>query len=121
MHARKSNNSKATVSEAPEPEAIIWSRAWHSATEFLQFPDRTFDTPSSYLEYARLNSQKKQITSEIDEALTFLVSPSSRDRVLHQGLKEYDLISWYCNEIRRHFITNIQSILYTVCENALLT
>ncbi|EEA28132.1 anaphase-promoting complex subunit ApcB, putative [Talaromyces marneffei ATCC 18224] len=111
--------SKATVSEALEPEAIIWSRAWHSATEFLQFPDRVFDTPTSYLEYAESHQQLKDTTSEAKSALTFLLSSSSRDRVLHQGLKEYDLISWYCNEIRRHFVTNLEVMLCTTLKKGI--
>lgn len=111
---------KTAVSQVPVPEAVIWNRAWHSAAEFLQFPDRTFDTPSSYLEYAKHNSLKKQITPEAAEALAYLMSPSSPGRYLYQGLKESDLIYWYCNEIRRHFITNIQSILCTVCEDTMI-
>ena len=101
--------------DVPEPEAVKWSRAWHSATEFLQLPDRTFDTPSNYLENARLDIQRKQITDETREALSLLLLPHVPG--LHEIPKEYDLMYWYCNEIWRHFITNVQPILCTVCES----
>lgn len=108
-------HQKTTIDEVPEPEAVKWSRAWHSATDLLQFPDRSFDNTSSYLEYAKFHSQKKQITIETRKALHFLLSPHLYGVVPHQAFKEYNLIHWYCNEIRRHFITNIKPILCTVC------
>jgi anaphase-promoting complex subunit 2 len=105
----------ASTEEEPEPEGIIWSRAWHAATEFLVLPDRTYDTLSSFVENATsLSLQPKQITSEIERSLSYLLSPSSHSGNLHQGIKEYDLVEWYCNELRRHFVTNLRAVLGAV-------
>ncbi|EED23470.1 anaphase-promoting complex subunit ApcB, putative [Talaromyces stipitatus ATCC 10500] len=109
---------KSSRATKVKPEGVVWSRAWHSATEFLLLPDKSFDTPD-YIEYAESHHRSKQITSEADDALTNLLSPSFRDRVLHQGIKEYDLIHWYCNETRRHFITNLQTVLCTALKESI--
>lgn len=74
-------------------------------------PDATFDTLSTFFAYAKNFPQSKEITPEIDQALTYLLSPSSRGRILRQGVKEYDLLDWYSNELRRHFVTNLRAVL----------
>lgn len=106
------SKSKTTRFEAPEPEGIVWSRAWHSATEFLILPDRSYNTLSSFVDHAKsVSLQPKQITPETEKALTYLLSSSSRGRTLHQDIKECDLVYWYCNEIRRHFVRNLRTTL----------
>ncbi|OKL55759.1 hypothetical protein UA08_09018 [Talaromyces atroroseus] len=105
--------SNVRINEAePEPEGIIWSRVWHSATEFLALPDWTYETLSSFVEHATSFSlQPKHITPEIERSLSHLLNQ-------HQQIKEYDLVDWYCNELRRHFITNLRAVLGAALETS---
>ncbi|KAN0078936.1 hypothetical protein V8E54_005449 [Elaphomyces granulatus] len=95
------------------PEQVNWDRAWHVATAFLSFSDIGFaalslldDVDDNHLQDLWGLSSPSQ---EAYDALNFLLAPNSPDRDLHSSLKEYDLVEWYCNEMRRHFLANFRT------------
>lgn len=107
------NESDVKIEES-SPEQIIWDRAWHAATTFLSFPDRGFevlttgDPDGAQSTTSRLDSSSLP-SREISDSLAYLLAPSSRGRALRAGLKEHDLVEWYGNEMRRHFLTNFRA------------
>lgn len=103
------NESDVKIDES-SPEQIIWDRAWHAATTFLSFPDRGFEVltagdPDGAQSTSRLDSSSVP-SREISDSLAYLLAPSSRGKALRAGLREHDLVEWYGNEMRRHFLTN---------------
>lgn len=101
------------------PEQVNWDRAWHVATAFLSFSDIGFaalslldDIDDSQLQELWGLSSPSQ---EASGALNFLLARNSPDRDPHSRLKEYDLIEWYSNEMRRHFLANFRVDILKVC------
>lgn len=101
------------------PEQVNWDRAWHVATAFLSFSDIGFaalslldDVDDNHLQDLWGLSSPSQ---EAYDALNFLLGPNSPDSDLHSSLKEYDLVEWYCNEMRRHFLANFRTDILKVC------
>lgn len=99
--------------EDSAPEQVIWNRAWHTATSSLSFPDHGFQalTETALTENG---SDERWLPSnlgsrEAQGAFTYLLSPSSQGRKLRVDSKQDDLLEWYGNEIRRHFLTNFRT------------
>ena len=101
-----------------EADRETWDRAWAAATDFLSVPDRGFapiydarDTDGSEIiqEFARLSPPSKDTA----DALEYLVAavPQAQD-------DSRNLFSWYGDEIRRHFLTNLRQGLHEVGDAA---
>ncbi|KAL1970140.1 hypothetical protein VTN77DRAFT_6545 [Rasamsonia byssochlamydoides] len=114
------NENDVKIGES-SPEQITWDRAWHTATTFLSIPDRGFEvltTPgeSDGAQSATPLDPSSLPSREISDALVYLLAPSSRGRRLRAGLKEHDLVEWYGNEMRRHFLTNFRASFVQLLE-----
>jgi anaphase-promoting complex subunit 2 len=115
------SSSKSDVKiEESSPEQITWDRAWHAATTLLSIPDRGFEVLKAPGESHGAHSPSRLDPSslpsrEISDSLAYLLSPSSRGKALRAGLKEHDLVEWYGNEMRRHFLTNFRASFVQVC------
>lgn len=88
------------------------SRAWHTATTFLSFPDAPFDVHEE--DSAVLGLQKEGVfirrkadlyNRETKESIVYLMSA---DTTLMPG---ENLVEWYTCEVRRHFLEYIKPIL----------
>jgi hypothetical protein len=58
-------------------------------------------------------------TFQSEQALWFLLSSSSRSKILNgdDTFKDYDIFLWYRNEVCRHFVKNFRPVLLKVCIN----
>lgn len=106
--------SFATAPQEPPADREAWDSAWSAATAFLSVPDLGFapiyefretDGGEALKQWNRLSPPSK----ETGEALTYLTA------VARHTNTPKDLFGWYTDEIRRHFLTNLQSGLYAVC------
>ena len=96
-----------------------WNQAWSLATAFLSVPDRGFapifecretDGTEALKEWNRLRPPSK----ETAEALAYLTAAAQRAKGSPSMYNAKDLFSWYGDEIRRHFLTNLRVGLYEV-------
>ena len=81
-------------------EGILWERAWHHATTFLSLPSRpiTLEEVSQSKEVIRSRWLKECSPSTADAVALVLAQRPS-------GIQpEDDLLSWYTQEVRRHYI-----------------
>lgn len=103
-------------SDKQSSESASRDRAWHFATDFLRFADCSINELFALdHDSAELSSQQRRVASrETSQALAYLLSRSFRSTSQSQKWKEYDLIDWYGNEIRRHFLANFRASLVTV-------
>jgi anaphase-promoting complex subunit 2 len=112
------HGSSGLKTEDSSPEQVVWNRAWHTATTFLSFPNHGFralmetDLTDNGLLERWLPSNP--VSRETRGALTYLLSSSSQGRSLRADSKKDDLLEWYGNEIRRHFLANFRSGLVKV-------
>ncbi|KAJ5214916.1 hypothetical protein N7468_010595 [Penicillium chermesinum] len=94
-----------------------WDRAWTAATAFLAVPDLGFapvyegkdtDGSDAIQAFGRLSPPSR----ETADALTYLVSaaPQAAD-------ESKNLISWYGDEIRRHFLLNLRGGLHQLLKH----
>ena len=127
-----SSGGGSDVVEDPVPEQVIWDQAWHTATSFLSLPVEGFkniddilvdDDP--YRSGKEETEQKHELlnrwaresppSQEVYDALSYVVSSSSRGQALRAKSKGHDLKEWYMNETRRHFLACFAPILFEVC------
>ncbi|KAJ9323181.1 hypothetical protein DTO027B5_8561 [Paecilomyces variotii] len=97
-------------------DEAAWDRAWNAATAFLSVPDRGFasleasdemDETEFLKQWNRYDPPSKQTS----EALAYLLKTSPLRKGPQAGAEEHDLIEWYGNEIRRHFLVNFRGSL----------
>lgn len=95
-------------------------RAWPAATAFLAVPDRGFaalydaremDENEALKAWNRLSPP----LGETAEALAYLTASGQHAKTLRGVVTPWALVDWYCNEIRRHFLTNFRAGLREVC------
>ncbi|KAJ5590020.1 hypothetical protein N7450_003992 [Penicillium hetheringtonii] len=77
-----------------------WDHAWAAATAFLSIPDFGFDSIYEARETA--------------DALSYLAAATQYSGTSQGGTASRDLFSWYGEEMRRHFLTNLREGLYEV-------
>lgn len=109
-------------SQGARPERAAWDRAWDAATSFLSIPDKGFAVleASDGMEKAKFLKQWNRHGSPSKttlDALTYLLKSSSLKKVPQAQPEEHDLIEWYGNEMRRHFLVNFRSSLVQVCNS----
>lgn len=99
-----------------------WDHAWAAATAFLSIPDFGFapifeargtDGSETLKEWNRLTPPSK----ETADALTYLTAAAHYSDSSRDGTGSRDLFSWYGEEIRRHFLTNLRGGLYEVWDD----
>ncbi|OJJ47994.1 hypothetical protein ASPZODRAFT_15442 [Penicilliopsis zonata CBS 506.65] len=106
--------SNDTVPLADEVDKTTWDHAWQVATAFLVLPDAKL----SYLEVCGEVDQERFFkqwnrhdppSKETTEALAYLLGASSAGRQ-SSGItfERPDLLEWYGNETRRHFLKNFR-------------
>jgi anaphase-promoting complex subunit 2 len=105
--------------EAPH-DRETWDQAWSAATTFLAVPNQGFapiydaresDGSEALKDWNRLSPPSK----ETAEALSYLTASAQRGSTAYEATSSKNLIDWYGDEIRRHFLANIRSGLYEVC------
>lgn len=127
----QSNASSSTIKTGPQTTSFVsaqqeppidreaWDRAWSAATAFLSVPDRGFapiyesrdtDGSEALKEWNRLSPPSK----ETGEALAYLTAAAQYADTSLGVAGSKDLFSWYGDEIRRHFLTNLRTGLYEV-------
>ncbi|KAK2750597.1 hypothetical protein FQN57_002668 [Myotisia sp. PD_48] len=94
-----------------------WDQAWHAATNYLAVPDEGFRT-GGYRDDDSLDDQlllrrwdQGEPNPLVRDSLFYVgadVSPGKKKRT---GRSECDLLRWYLEEIRRHFVTNFRDFL----------
>lgn len=96
-----------------------WDHAWAAATAFLSIPDFGFDSiyeargtdgSETLKEWNRLTPPSK----ETADALSYLAAATQYSGTSQGGTASRDLFSWYGEEMRRHFLTNLREGLYEV-------
>lgn len=109
--------SHSHQSTEPRPDQETWNQAWHAVTAFLAVPDGGFAPIYNYREtdgseilkqWNRLSPPAKDTA----EALAFLTSSDAQN--FRDDAVPWGLFSWYGDEIRRHFLTNLRTGLYEV-------
>lgn len=100
-----------------------WDEAWSAATGFLAVPNLGFapiydargtDGSEMLKKWNRLTPPSK----ETADALSYLAAAAQQTIIPQAGTGSRDLFSWYGDEIRRHFLTNLRAGLYEVCYSA---
>lgn len=107
------------VPQEPPADREAWDRAWSAATAFLSVPNRGFapiyesretDGSEALKDWNRLSPPSK----ETGEALAYLTAAAQNTRDSPGATRPKDLFSWYGDEIRRHFLTNLRGGLFEV-------
>lgn len=127
----QSNDSSSTIKtgsqgaafspaqQEPLADREAWDQAWSVATAFLSVPNGGFapiyesretDGSKALKDWDRLSPPSK----ETGEALAYLTAAAQNSRSSAGAIKPKDLISWYGDEIRRHFLTNLRGGLCEV-------
>jgi anaphase-promoting complex subunit 2 len=103
----------------PLSDHETWDQAWSAATAFLSIPDHGFapiyearDTDGS--EILRQLNRLTPPSKETADSLSYLAAAAQQTNTLQGGVGSRDLFSWYSDEIRRHFLTNMRGGLYQV-------
>lgn len=98
-------------------EQVKWNRAWHIATSFLKLPEEQvpFD-PANLDESQPKGRWTKRPDAGVSQAVSYLLSASSKDHASSVGHeRDGDLVAWYTNEVRRHFLTFVRPTVTEVC------
>lgn len=110
-HSTSNNTTAASALNEPWLDQATWGRAWHVATEFLAVPDKGFEVLAGFegeqqvdeVEILEQWNRYDSLSKETADALAYVIRegfPSSPDQ---------DLLEWYGNEVRRHFLRNFRS------------
>ena len=111
-----SPSTQETVQEIGATEQIKWNRAWHTATTYLSLPNNAIKTLHTEWSQEVLESQwTKPFTSEVSQAVAYVVSDESYGRQIRKQLKTDDLLQWYLEEvIIRHYLAHVKPGLIKV-------
>lgn len=87
-------------------EQIRWDRAWHTATAYLSLPYEPITAAHAAQDVTTLKSKwTKPFTSEIANAVSYLLSEDSRGRQLRIHSDKDNLLQWYYEEVgSRHYV-----------------
>jgi len=97
-------------------EHVQWNRAWHIATSFLKLPEEQITDVQANLDENQLRGHwMKECNAEVSRAVSYLFSSSSSGHgsfaAHHQ---DGDLVAWYTNEVRRHFLAYVRPVVTQV-------
>ena len=99
-------NASQSGTETIATEQIIWDRAWHTATTFLSLRDEPIHTEQD--EETLKSKWIKSAEPEIQKALAYLLSESSRGRQIRKGADTDDLLRWYFEEVvLEHYVKHV--------------
>lgn len=95
--------------ESAAAEQIRWDRAWHTATAYLSLANEPITTADVSQDGASLRAKWiKPFTSEVSNAVSYLLSEDSPGRVLRKDSGRDDLLQWYYEEVSsRHFVIHV--------------
>ena len=97
-------------------EQVKWDRAWHIATSFLKLPEEQITYIQANLDERQLRGHwMKECNAEVSRALAYLLSPTLTGHA-SVGLdhQDGDLVAWYTNEVRRHFLAYVRPVVTQV-------
>lgn len=90
-------------------EHIKWNRAWHIATSFLKLPEEQITYVHANLDENQLRGHwMKEGNTEVSRAVSYLFSSPGTH---HQ---DGDLVAWYTNDVRRHFLAYVRPVVTQV-------
>ncbi len=95
-------------------EQVKWNRAWHTATSFLKLPEEQITFVQANLDESQLRGHwMREYGSEAFAAVSYLLtSRGHSSNATYQ--QDGDLIEWYTNEVRRHFLTFVRPVVTQV-------
>lgn len=97
-------------------EQVTWNRAWHIATSFLKLPEEQITYIQANLDESQLRGQwMKECSADVSRAVSYILTSSSRGHTsfaLHH--QDGDLVAWYTNEVRRHFLAYVRPVVSQV-------
>lgn len=109
------------VAPASEPqssaeEQIKWDRAWHAATSYLSLPKELITIAHARQSEEALRARwLKPYTSEIANAVSYLVSINSPGNRLRRGSLKDNLLQWYYEEVvSRHYVDYVSPTIVKV-------
>lgn len=102
--------------EAPDtyPEAIIWDRAWHSATSFLALPGRDFVTQMQQEELNAFTAHYNEEPKNAIEAIRYVTSRQHAEQAGEQQTERESIVKWYTDQVRGHFLAYAKPSLLRV-------
>lgn len=97
-------------------EHVQWIRAWHIATSFLKLPEEQITDVQANLDENQLRGHwMKECNVEVARAVSYLFSSSQRgDGSFAAHHQDGDLVAWYTNEVRRHFLAYVRPVVTQV-------
>ncbi len=99
-------NASQPGTETGAAEQIKWDRAWHTATTFLSLRDGPIDTEQD--EETLKGRWIKPVEPQIQKALAYLLSESSRGRQIRRDSNTDDLLRWYFEEVvLEHYVKHV--------------
>ncbi|KAI9874176.1 MAG: hypothetical protein M1830_010102 [Pleopsidium flavum] len=106
-------SSDSTSPSDSAAEQVRWNRAWHTATTFLKLPEEQITSNLANLEESQLRGHwMKQYGADVLEAVSYLLSSTSQEHSAFTGnQQDGDLVAWYTNEVRRHFLTYVRPVV----------
>ena len=97
-------------------EQVKWNRAWHIATSFLKLPEEQITYVQANLDESQLRGHwMKDCDAEVFRAVSYLLLSGSKGQAsfaLHH--QDGDLVAWYTNEVRRHFLNYVRPVVIQV-------
>lgn len=95
---------------------VKWNRAWHIATSFLKLPEEQITYLQANLDESQLRGHwMKDYSADVSRAVSYLLLSTSRGHGsfgLHP--QDGDLMAWYTNEVRRHFLSYVRPVVTQV-------
>jgi anaphase-promoting complex subunit 2 len=108
----------ATSTQSPTSsfvaEHIRWNRAWHTATSFLSLPGEPITFQTLNLGPTILQATwSKQPLPDAHEAIKYLLF-TSKQSSSDDSPNGDDLVGWYINEVRMHFLAFVRPGIHLV-------
>ncbi|KAJ5102686.1 hypothetical protein N7532_003215 [Penicillium argentinense] len=109
------SQSFTSLHEQAPSDPETWNRAWAAATAYLSIPDRGFEDSEIVKRRERENTIPPPSRDTV-EAFSYLLAAAKHTNAAQGGTASRDLCDWYSEEMRRHFLTNLQRRLREILE-----
>ena len=93
-------------------ERIAWSRAWHTATSLLSLP--RIPVHPGPIDNGYRPILDRSISSVEAEALEHVLSSNTRGQDASLESEGQDLVEWFTNEVRLHYLSCVKPQLVSV-------
>ena len=108
-----------TSRSAPEalntyPEQVIWDRAWHAATSFLALPERDFVEQRDRRDLDAFAARYNKVPRDAIESIRYVILKHQEERAREQKTEHENLVEWYTNHVRGHFLAHSKAPLLRV-------